>query len=200
VPKESGISYRVMTNYTAQETPYKLKFLNFTGFSVVVGDVYLLKRVIITIINAPVEGGESKDYLMAPDRSLLPRFWDIFGDNTTTLTMESTISISFATAEDVQLLLENVKFVCTAVRIHPPRIISIEIFDLEGPGETKTVTIKVQPLNNPPEVMVVSASAKYTEHGDPVRVYTDVVISDLEDATLEKVTILLTLNETMVSK
>ena len=189
-----------MVDYTIQESPYKFEFLNFAGFNVLAGDISFLKGVIITITNAPMEGGQIQDYLMAPDISLLPSNWEIIGGNTTQLRMESIFPISFASAEDVKLLLENVTFVCTAVGRHPPRIVTIQVFDLEGPGEIKNVTIKVEPLNDPPEIVVVSANPKYTKGEDPVVVYSNVAITDEDDETLEEVTIVLTLNETTVSK
>ena len=153
-----------MVTYIVQEPPIKFEFLNFTGFDVLAGDIPFLKGVLLTITNPPIEGGQIKDYLMAPDISLLPSNWEIIDDNTAQLRMESIFPISFATAEDVKLLLLGVTFVCTAVGIHPPRNVSIEVYDIEGSGEIKTVTIKVQGLNNPPMFKFLPFHGSVTEN------------------------------------
>lgn len=186
-------------DYLVQDPPTLLSFLEPPGFNVEAGDIKFIRGVVITITNPASEDGNPVDHLNAPsDSSLLPANWVITGDGSSELRMQSRFPISFASGPDVKALLEAVTFSSSALRRHASRTITIEAYDLVRSGEIKTVTIVIEPLNDPPQVSVVSADAQFSEGSPPVAVYSGVTINDTDDDNLEGVTIVLTLNDTTV--
>ena len=169
-----------------------------SGFNIELGDVKFFKQVVITITNPAMENGMLVDHLIAPANNLLPSGWEVVGNLTYKLTMQSQ-GVSQATEDQIRSMLIDVQFISNAVRRHDVRMVTLVAFDLVRPGNTEEITIDVEPLNDPPTVTVESANPRFQEGGSPVLIYSQVNITDVDDDTLDNVKIVLTVNASTVS-
>lgn len=172
----------------SETSPATLSFLD--GIRITAGDSQFIQEVVIKILN-PAPG--NVDHLIAPPAHVLPMFWRAVFSGMQELVLESRFPISFAKAEQVNETLQMVNFTSTAIRRDPSRNISIVARDspTRRAGNTVYVAVHVVPLNEQPVVTTTSANSEFSEGGDAVPLYSNVVITDGDGTTLQKATLTL---------